>query len=187
MLFLYLRMTNLELEQLRFPIGPFNCPKSITKAHIEEWITVLETFPNRLQQLVSQLNDEQLDTPYRPEGWTIRQVVHHLSDSHHHSYIRFKWALTEDKPTIKYYYEHLWAELEDAKHAPIAMSIDHLRAVHFKLVYLLKGLSDSDLNKSFIHPEHNEEVVLKKNIGIYAWHCNHHYAHIENLILKRAW
>ena len=180
-------MTNTELEKLRFPIGPFHCPELITEDHINEWIAVLEEFPNRLEQLVDALNDEQLDTPYRTDGWTIRQVVHHLSDSHHHSYIRFKWALTEDKPIIKYYYEQLWAELYDAKHAPIDMSIHHLKAVHYKLVYLLKGLSEDDLNKSFIHPEHNEEVVLKKNIGIYTWHCNHHFAHIENLLIRKSW
>ncbi|MFD2823358.1 YfiT family bacillithiol transferase [Lacinutrix iliipiscaria] len=180
-------MTNLELNQLRFPIGLFDCPVEISKADIQKWIAVLEQFPNRLEQLVSPLNDEQLDTLYRPGGWTIRQVVHHLSDSHHHSYIRFKWALTEDKPVIKYYYEQLWAELDDAKYAPIEMSLSHLKSVHLKLVYLLKSLSTSDLNKSFIHPEHNEEVVLKKNIGIYAWHCNHHYAHIANLLKRKAW
>ena len=180
-------MTNIELDTLRFPIGPFNCPDHISKKHIQEWIAILEQFPNRLEQLVDSLNDEQLDTTYRLNGWTIRQVVHHVADSHHHSYIRFKWALTEDKPVIKYYYEHLWAELDDAKHAPIDLSINHLKSIHLKLVYLLKGLSDLDLNKSFIHPEHNEEVMLKKNIGIYAWHCNHHFAHIENLIKRESW
>ncbi len=165
-LFLYLRMTNTEFDKLRFPIGQFSCPEQISKNNINEWITVLEQFPNRLEQLVASLNDTQLDTAYRPDGWTIRQVVHHVSDSHHHSYIRFKWALTEDKPVIKYYYEHLWAELDDAKYAPIELSINHLKSVHLKLVYLLKSLREPDLNKSFIHPEHNEEVVLKKNITL---------------------
>lgn len=180
-------MTEQELNQLKYPIGHFKCPEFISGAHIETWIEILEKFPSKLTALVEQLTDEQLDTPYRPKGWTIRQVVHHVADSHHHSYIRFKWALTEDKPVIKYYYEHLWAELDDSKFAPIQMSLDHLRAVHFKLVYLLKSLNDEQLNKSFIHPEHNEEVQLKKNIGIYAWHCNHHYAHIENLMLREGW
>ena len=180
-------MTEQELTQLKYPIGQFKCPEQITEAHVETWIDVLESFPLRLASLVLSLEDNQLDTPYRPEGWTIRQVVHHVADSHHHSYIRFKWALTEAKPVIKYYYEHLWAELPDAKYAPIKMSLDHLSAVHNKLVYLLKNLNEEDLNKSFIHPEHNEEVVLKKNIGIYAWHCNHHYSHIENLMLREGW
>ena len=114
-------------------------------------------------------------------------MVHHVFDSHHHSYTRFKWALTEDKPVIKAYYEDGWAELFDTKMAPIAISLLHLKAVHEKLVYLLKGLSDKDLNKIFIHPETNSEVSLKKNIGIYAWHSNYHYAHIENAIKRNNW
>ena len=180
-------MTEQQLQKLRYPIGTFECPDTITQEHLNTWIDVLETFPARLQVLTEGLNDEQLDTPYRPDGWTIRQVVHHVSDSHHHSYIRFKWALTEDKPVIKYYYEHLWAELSDAKSAPIQMSLDHLKAVHYKLVYLLRSLNEEDLNKSFIHPEHNREVGLRENIGIYAWHSDHHYAHIANLKDKRGW
>ena len=113
--------------------------------------------------------------------------MHHVSDSHHHSYIRFKWALTEDKPVIKYYYQQLWAELPDAKTAPIQMSLDNLKAVHAKLIYLLKGMNADEMNKSFIHPEYNEEVLLKKNIGTYAWHSNHHYTHIENLLNRECW
>jgi hypothetical protein len=180
-------MTDTTLEHLRYPIGQFVCPEIITQSHLEKWIPILETFPENLKTLVSSLSQEQLETPYRDGGWTVRQVVHHVADSHHHSYIRFKWALTEDKPVIKYYYEQLWAELEDAKTAPIDLSLNHLSAVHAKLVYLLKGLSEEQLNKSFIHPEHNEEVVLKKNIGIYAWHSQHHYAHIKNLVDRKGW
>jgi hypothetical protein len=180
-------MTEQELQKLKYPIGECNLPENVSKQQIEKWITILEEFPAKLTALVSNLTNEQLDTRYRPDGWTIRQVVHHVSDSHHHSYIRFKWALTEDKPTIKYYYEHLWAELEDAKIAPIQMSLNHLTAVHFKLVYLLRTLSEEDLERRFIHPEHNQEVVLKNNIGIYAWHSQHHYAHIENLLLRKGW
>ena len=180
-------MTEQELEKLKYPIGQFECPNNISKQHIESWISILEHFPNRLENLVKDLSNQQLDTQYRPDGWTIRQVVHHVSDSHHHSYTRFKWALTEDKPTIKFYYEQDWAELADAKYAPIALSLEHLKAVHAKLVYLLRSLSEVDLNKSFIHPEHNEEVVLKRNVGIYAWHSNHHYAHIENLMKRKGW
>lgn len=180
-------MTNTELEQLKYPIGKFDCPNNITEEQIESWISILEHFPNRLENLVMDLTDKQLGTPYRPDGWTIRQVVHHLSDSHHHSYTRFKWALTEEKPVIKAYNEQDWAELQDAKTAPIEMSLQHLRAIHYKLVYLLKSLTQDDLNRYFIHPETNEEVILKQNIGIYAWHSNHHYAHIENLLKRKGW
>ncbi|WP_242206314.1 YfiT family bacillithiol transferase [Aestuariivivens insulae] len=180
-------MENQELEQLRYPIGRFERPDTITKAQIEAWIKVLEQFPLRLEALVKPLSKAQLDTPYRPGGWTVRQVVHHLSDSHHHSYTRFKWALTEDKPVIKAYNEANWAELHDSKTALIPMSLEHLKALHYKLVYLLKGLSEAQWNKSFIHPETNSEVPLKLNVGIYAWHSNHHYAHIENLLKRNGW
>lgn len=181
------KLNSKKLYKLQYPIGEFSCPKVVLISQIEEWINVLDHFPNKLENLVSNLIDEQLDTPYRKDGWTVRQVIHHLADSHHHSYIRFKWTLTEDKPTIKYYYEKDWAELSDAKHAPINLSINHIKAVHAKLVYLLKSLTEEDLEKSFIHPEHNEEVVLKRNIGIYAWHSQHHYAHIENLMIREEW
>jgi len=174
-------MTEKELEYLKYPIGKFEKPSNISQEKLEEWISILEHLPNRLSKLVEPLNDQQLDTPYRPDGWTIRQVVHHVSDSHHHSYIRFKWALTEDKPIIKPYFEQEWANLFDTKTAPIQMSLDHLAAVHYKLVYLLK------FNRSFIHPEGNVEVVLKHNVGIYAWHGSHHYAHIENLLKRKNW
>lgn len=179
-------MTRETLEELKYPIGQFDCPEQITEEKIKEWIGILENFPKRLWILVSGLSDEQLDTAYRPDGWTIRQVVHHLSDSHHHSYIRFKWAMTEDNPLIKAYNEQDWSEQFDYK-APIGHSVMHLRAVHDKLVYYLKGLSAADLDRTFIHPESNETVTLKKNIGNYAWHSNHHYAHIENLILRMGW
>ena len=175
------------IEKLKYPIGKFECPEHITSLHLHNWINILEELPTKLEKLVTNLSDVQLDTPYREGGWTIRQVVHHLSDSHHHSYIRFKWALTEDKPIIKFYYEQLWAELEDAKKGPIQMSLLHLKAVHAKLVYLLKALTEEQLNKSFIHPEYNEEIVLKKNIGIYAWHSQHHYTHIKNLMERNGW
>jgi len=175
------------MTDLRYPIGQFLAPKEITEEIKQEWIQTLEDFPNKLENLVQGLSDDQLDTPYREGGWTIRQVVHHCSDSHHHSYTRFKWALTENSPIIKAYNEADWAELFDTKTAPIQMSLAHLIAVHFKLVYLLRGLSDQDLEKSFVHPETRDVVVLRENIGIYAWHCNHHYAHIENLLIRKGW
>ncbi len=175
------------MDRLRYPIGKFEVPQQITDKHIEDWIEVLELFPTRLENLVNDLNDEQLNTPYRDGGWTVRQVVHHCADSHHNSYIRFKWALTEDTPIIKAYFEKNWAELIDAKHAPIDMSLNHLKAVHSKLVYLLKRLNPEHLHRSFIHPEKNSEVSLKQNIGQYAWHSNHHYAHIEELLKRKNW
>ncbi len=175
------------LEQLKYPIGQPNIPTIITSEVITEWITTLENFPEKLDTVTASLSEEQLNTPYRDGGWTIRQVVHHCYDSHQNSYTRFKWALTEDKPLIKAYYEDRWAELHDSKNAPIILSINALKALHAKWVYLLKGLSNEDLDTYFVHPSGNEKVGLKENIGIYAWHCNHHFAHIENLLIRKSW
>ncbi|AXG71315.1 putative metal-dependent hydrolase YfiT [Kordia sp. SMS9] len=177
----------MELELLKYPIGKPQIPEMITMKHIQEWINVLELFPKRLKLLVKNLSKEQLDTCYRPEGWTIRQVIHHVSDSHHNSYTRFKWTLTENQPIIKAYYEDRWAELFDSKSAPIELSLNTIEALHAKWVYFLKGLSVEDLAQFFIHPEGNEKVSLKENIGIYAWHCNHHYEHINQLLIRKNW
>ncbi len=173
-----------DLEKLRYPIGKYEVPAVITEAHISDWIESLERFPQRLSQLVENLSEEELETPYRPGGWTVRQTVHHIADSHHNSYIRFKWALTEDNPIIKPYDEKAWSDLFDAKSAPIMLSLDHLSAVHAKLVYLLRGLSRYHLERKFIHPDGNVEAPLDENIGRYAWHGNHHYTHIENLVKR---
>tara|TARA_R110002073_G_scaffold8207_4_gene45787 strand:+ start:699 stop:1229 length:531 start_codon:yes stop_codon:yes gene_type:complete len=175
------------MTDLRYPIGQFSCPEVISDVVKRQWIDTLDNFPARLENLVKNLSKQQLNTPYRKEGWTVRQVVHHCADSHHNSYIRFKWAMSEENPIIKAYDEKAWAELFDTKTAPIELSLAHLKAVHAKLVYFLNGLSDNDLQKTFIHPESKDTVVLRKNIGIYAWHCNHHYAHIENLLIREGW
>lgn len=175
------------MTDLRYPIGLFESPEIITERHKQEWISTLAEFPSRLEDLVEKLSEIQLNTPYREGGWTIRQVVHHCADSHHHSYIRFKWALTEENPTIKAYDEALWADLFDSRTSPIDLSILHLKAVHGKLVNLLKGLTDADLERTFYHPEGKVFVPLKENIGIYAWHCNHHYEHINQLLIRNGW
>ena len=175
------------MEALKYPIGIATIPDNITPNHLIEWVAVLEHFPTRLENLVQHLTEEQQDTQYRKDGWTIRQVIHHCADSHHNSYTRFKWALTENKPLIKVYYEDRWATLFDSKSGPIHLSINALKALHAKWTYLLNGLTDTELSQVFIHPEGNEEISLKENIGIYAWHCNHHYAHIENLLIRNGW
>jgi len=176
-----------NLEHLKYPIGKVEIPKTISLEQIKEWIKVLEDFPLQLNNLVNNLSNNQLDTPYRPDGWTVRQVIHHLADSHHNSYTRFKWALTEDKPVIKTYYEDRWAQLEDSKSAPILLSLNALTALHAKWVYFLKSLDPEELKQVFIHPDGHEEVSLAENIGIYAWHSKHHYAHIDNLIKRMEW
>lgn len=175
------------LEHLQYPIGHFETPSEITSEHIESWIKKLEELPSKLERLVINLTIEQLETPYRPGGWTVRQVIHHMADSHHHSYTRFKWALTENRPLIKAYEEKDWANLFDTRTAPIQLSLSYLKALHAKLVFLLKGLSKDDLKKIYRHPEGNVEVSVAENIGKYAWHSQHHYAHIERLIKREGW
>ncbi|MDW5289354.1 YfiT family bacillithiol transferase [Formosa sp. PL04] len=175
------------LEQLKYPIGQFQCPELITAKHLDNWIDVLNQFPTRLNALVKPLTDFQLDTEYRPGGWTIRQLVHHTADSHHHSYTRFKWSLTEDNPVIKAYNQDDWSNLEDAINAPVSMSLMHIEAVHKRLVYLLKSLNDKDLERSFIHPETNKKVTIKENIGMYAWHSSHHFTHIVKALERKGW
>ncbi|WP_025743613.1 YfiT family bacillithiol transferase [Aquimarina pacifica] len=166
-------------DKKRYPIGQFDCPEIITQQHIENWISDIENLPSKLSNLVSGFTEVQLETPYRNAGWTARQVIHHIHDSHHNGYIRFKWALTENTPVIKAYHEHLWAELFDTKSAPIYLSLDLITALHAKWVYFLKGLSSNDLQKEFIHPEGDTVISLAEDIGIYAWHGNHHLAHLK--------
>lgn len=175
------------LEKLKYPIGKPKIPSEISEDQLNDWIKVIEDFPSKLEKLVQDLDKKQLNTCYRENGWTIRQVIHHCADSHTNSYIRFKWTLTEDKPIIKPYYEERWAALFDSKKAPISLSINLLKSLHAKWVYLLKGLNLNDFEKAFIHPESNAMVSLAQNVGIYAWHCNHHYAHILNLIHRENW
>jgi len=177
----------MDLEKLKYPIGKFDCPSKITSEILKAWISILEHFPNRLNNLIRDLTESQLNTPYRLDGWTVHQVVNHLYDSHHNSYTRFKWALTEDVPLIKVYNEKAWADLFDSKNAPIELSLNAITALHAKWVFLLKGLPFEGFQKEFIHPDGNEKLTLSENTGIYAWHCNHHYAHIENLIKKEGW
>ena len=129
--------------------------------------------------MVKDLNDEKLKNKYRPDGWTIKQVVHHCADSHINSFVRFKLALTEDVPAIKPYFEDRWAELSDSLSNDISDSIQILNSLHNKWVLLLRSLTVEQLHREFFHPETNKKISLKENIGLYAWHCNHHLAHIQ--------
>ena len=179
-------ITTTDIEQLKFPIGKFSKPDSFTKELLALFISDIESFPQKLQQEVAHLNGQQLDTPYRPEGWTIRQVVHHCADSHMNSIIRFKLALTEEQPVIKPYFEDKWAELPDYK-LPIEPSLLLLEGLHFRWTILLKSFKEADLEKKFIHPEHSKEFRLNEAIGMYAWHCNHHLAHVTELKKREGW
>ena len=171
-------MEQINLETLKFPIGKFKFAENISSGQIDEWIGTIERFPLKLIQLTTTISEEQLDWCYRPDGWSIRQVIHHCSDSHLNSLIRFKWALTEDNPTIKVYDQKEWANLPDSLDAPISGALTLLDGLHERWVYLLKNLTETDLKKGFVHPESGRQVLLEQNIGLYAWHCDHHYAHI---------
>lgn len=168
----------MNLEQSKYPAGKFVKPESITKEIIDSAISEIENFPSLVKFEIQNLEEKDLQLRYRPEGWTITQVVHHCADSHINSYMRFKLALTENVPTIKPYEESLWAELPDNNLSPF-VSLKLLDALHEKWVYILKSLSEEDLNKEFIHPEQSEKISLKENILIYRWHCRHHLAHIR--------
>lgn len=176
----------MEAEALKYPIGKFEKPTNIGQELIAQWIGDIETFPKRLRALVEELSVEELNWKYRPDGWCIKQVVHHCSDSHLNSIIRFKWTLTEDTPTIKAYFEDRWAELPDSKDNDLALSLNLIDALHAKWVRILRSLTDEQLERTFFHPESQRHIGLKENIGIYAWHCNHHLAHIKQALAAKG-
>ena len=169
----------------RFPIGPFAWEGDVTKRVAAGWIKEIEELPLLLRCKVEALTDEQLDTPYRRGGWTVRQVVHHLADSHVNAYIRFKLALTEESPVIKPYDEAAWAELPDSR-MPVEVSLILLEALHKRWTRLLSGLQKDELKKTFSHPD-SGSVTVGENIGIYAWHGRHHLAHITSLCDQNGW
>ena len=174
------------MEDLRYPIGKFTSQENYSPEDIAEFITRIEELPVKLEKAVQNLNDQQLDTPYRESGWSVRQVVHHVADSHLHAYIRTKWTLTETEPVIKAYLEKLWAETgETASHPDISIAL--LKALHVKWVILLRSIPPSQLDLYFIHPDTKRQVALKTLMGMYAWHGEHHLAHITHLKKLKGW
>lgn len=173
------------MNDLRYPIGQFTYKRPITEEMIDKWIQEIEDVPTDLAQAIKDLDQKQLDTPYRVGGWTVRQVVHHVVDSHMNSYIRFKLALTEKNPTIKPYKEEKWAELPDSK-LPVDVSLVMLDSLHKRWVNLLYSLEPTDLEKTFNYPE-SGETKLAVAIGLYAWHGRHHTAHITSLRKRLDW
>ena len=168
-------------EALRYPIGKFSPPVSYTQQAVNGWISDIKTFPGKLRHAVMGLTEKQLDTQYRTGGWTIRQVVHHLADSHMNSIIRFKWALTEENPTIKAYEEADWALLPDYR-LPIEPSLKILEGVHQRLGALLDSFTEEEWNRSFVHPQSGATVPLKRNLALYSWHGKHHLGHIAEAV-----
>jgi hypothetical protein len=173
------------MDELKYPVGKFQLPQSITAEDRRLWIREIAEAPAQFRRAAAGLNETQLDTPYRPGGWTVRQVIHHVPDSHMHSFLRCKFALSEDQPTIKPYDEAAWAGLPDAK-APVEISLQLLEALHARWVALLQSLTDSQFARTFRHPELGLRN-LDQTVALYAWHGRHHEAHITRLRDRMGW
>ncbi len=174
------------MEDLRYPIGKFQLAGVTEAGQLAQWIADIAATPAALRAATRGLSPEQIDTPYREGGWTIRQLVHHVPDSHMNAYIRFRLALTENEPTIKPYEESRWAELQDARTAPLEVSLSLLDSLHQRWTLLLRSLSPEDWRRTFRHPELGL-VSLERNAGLYSWHGRHHVAHITSLRKRMSW
>jgi uncharacterized damage-inducible protein DinB len=170
----------------RFPIGKFHYEGQVSEEQKQAYLDDIAQTPSNLRAAVKGLSASQFDTPYRPGGWTIRQVVHHVPDSHMNSYVRFKLALTEDEPTIKPYAEDRWAELADNKSTPVEVSLIMLDSLHDRWVRLLRSLTPEDWKRTFRHPDLGP-MTLEKTLALYAWHGKHHVAHITELRKRMSW
>jgi uncharacterized damage-inducible protein DinB len=177
--------TTAAIEDLRYPIGEFDPKTQVTPAMRREMIQTIRDLPSNILKAVEGLSDEQLDTRYRPEGWTVRQTVHHVADSHINSLCRFKLALTEENPLIRQYYEDLWAELADSR-LPIEASLRIIEGIHLRWATLLDSLTDEDFERKLRHPE-SGEWTIGKFLALYAWHSRHHTAHITHLRARNGW
>ncbi len=170
---------------IRYPIGKLQIHDVITRADLDGWLSELKVAPDLLRKAVQGLTEIQLATPYRPDGWTVSQVVHHLADSHLNAYIRVKLGLTEERPLVKVYDEVLWAQLPD-NDLPIEVSLNLLSSIHQRLTYLVQSLSEEELKRTIHHPD-NGEVSIEKLVATYTWHGKHHIAHITSLREKMGW
>ncbi|HJW27786.1 MAG TPA: putative metal-dependent hydrolase [Saprospiraceae bacterium] len=168
------------LEHLKYPVGPWTWPETVSESEIAEGIQIIEAFPDKVARAISGFTNAQLDTPYRPGGWTIRQLVHHLADSHMNAYVRFKLALTEDNPVIKPYDQDKWASLADSLDDP-DVSMNILTGMHRRWVNIMNDMSPSDWDRPLRHPEHSIPLNLRKLVAQYRWHCEHHLQHILRL------
>ncbi len=173
-------------EDLRFPIGRFSWPETVTPEDRERYIGIIASLPARLRAAAEGLTEAQLETPYREGGWTLRQVIHHVPDSHMNSYVRYRLALTEDEPLIKPYDEAAWATLPDVASTPVETSLCLLACLHERWVNLLRGLSETEWKKTFRHPEIGL-VTLEKNLALYAWHGDHHLGHLTVTRTRHGW
>jgi hypothetical protein len=174
------------MEELKYPIGKYQ-PQPFSAKQLEQWISDIKYLPNHLENAVINMDEHQLETPYRPDGWTVKQLVHHVADSHMNAYIRFKLGLTENNPTIKPYEEGEWALLNDSKIIPINVSLTLLFALHARWVAVLENIKEDEWNRPVFHPEQKKEITLWHLLGMYAWHSLHHTAHITALRQRMNW
>ena len=174
------------MTDLRYPVGKMTMESRLTDEERRKKIDEIEQAPARLRAAVEDLTEEQLDTPYRPEGWTVRQVAHHVPDSHMNAYIRFKLALTEEEPPIKTYEEALWAKLPDTASVPVEVSLVLLESVHRRWVAILRSMSATDFDRTLRHPDHGT-INLNQLLCLYAWHGRHHVAHVTGLRERMGW
>lgn len=176
-----------SLEELRYPIGPYTPPISFTEADLIKWMTAIEALPLWLDVIIENLDAHQLDTPYRPGGWTMVQVIHHLADSHMNAFMRLKLALTEASPAIKPYDEARWAETAEVQSVPVNVSITLLHALHRRWVALLQGIHEDEWRRTYFHPERNREFPVWEMTAMYAWHSRHHMEHLRQLKERMNW
>lgn len=174
----------MDIEKLKYPIGQFVMPAIFDEKQAASWISEIAALPDEIKQATANLSADELNQVYRPHGWTLRQVIHHLPDSHMNAYIRFKLAITEDLPIVRPYYEDRWAETEEAKNGDIQMSLALLTGVHQRWVAFLRTLNIGDYDRKYIHPEHGKQFTLAHMLGTYAWHGKHHLAHVTQHKIK---
>ncbi len=177
--------TQAQALDLRYPVGKFRYDGPYSEAQREQLIATLAELPAKMRAAVAGLNENQIDTPYRDGGWTVRQTVHHVADSHMNSFLRFRWAITEDNPTIKPYDEAKWAEIPDAKE-PVEVSLTLIDSLHRRMVVMLRSFGPEEWRRTLVHPE-NGPLTLDKMLGLYAWHSRHHVAHITELRKRMGW
>ena len=170
----------------KFPIGKYE-PQPFSENQKEAWLNDIKFLPQSLEYSVLNLDAAQLNTPYRDGGWTVKEVVHHVADSHINAYCRFKLGLTENNPTIRPYEQDLWAQLSDTQNLPINISLTLLHALHARWYEILRNMGDADWNKTIVHPEHGKTFTLWHLLGMYAWHGKHHVAHITTLRKNKGW
>lgn len=170
----------------RYPVGKYE-PQPFSEQQKQDWLKDIKLLPQLLENTIQNLDEAQLNTAYREGGWTVKQLVHHVADSHIHAYCRFKFGLTEDNPTIRPYKEKVWAELKDVETVPVNVSLTLLHALHARWYATIKDLKDDDWNKTILHPEHNKTFTLWHLLGMYAWHGKHHAAHVTTLRANKGW